>query len=558
MDSHLENKFMGVEKAYIEKYKEKEISMASDIQNTDDFKAQVFDSFVVEKTILIGYIHDLINFVENGATLESEGASVNILTDEDAFNVKTRVVFIISKYQEQPELLDSILSKFLSPMISYLQKYLRERVKGSNPPYQISTNLKNIFDIVYNMSKVRGMKTVIKFFPHDVEDLEILVDFIINIQLSSSEWYVHYVLLLWLSMVVIVPFDLETIDSKMEGEESLLTKIINFCENFLKSTGVNREASCKVIAKILTRPDVIKEGHLDAFIEEMKTRYHENINNSTKIFILTGILQVLCEIFKTGQRDDLKIRIEAVFDTFVKTKSTSDFVESSSMLKKLRVKFVHKLGLIYLKPRVASWRYKMGSRSLLENLKLLPKESEEHDTGFNYDENEEDDDMEEINSDLETIISILLEHLKDPDTSIRWAAAKGIGKITGRLTLEFADQIVEEVLQCFDENETDSSWQGGCLALAELCRGGLLLPARLVEVVPKIKQALLYDVNRGNRSVGAHVRDAACYVVWSFARSFIKDIMRPHVESLSTHLCIMFLFDREVNCRRAASAAFQE
>lgn len=231
------------------------------------------------------------------------------------------------------------------------------------------------------------------------------------------------------------------------------------------------------------------------------------------------------------------------------------------MLKKLRVQFVHHLGLIYLKPRVASWRYQMGSRSLLQNLENQPKEIKEEkdeNAGYHYEEHEDDLDSDCDFDALETIIAILLEHLKDPDTSIRWTAAKGIGRITGRLTLELADQIVEDVLKCFDDNETDSSWQGGCLALAELCRGGLLLPERLNEVMPKLKQALLYDINRGNHSIGAHVRDAACYVVWSFARSFMKNIMKPHVESLSTHLCILFLFDREVNCRRAASAAFQE
>lgn len=201
----------------------------------------------------------------------------------------------------------------------------------------------------------------------------------------------------------------------------------------------------------------------------------------------------------------------------------------------------------------------MGSRSLLKNLEHISNsKAEEEPTGYNYEENDEDMDSDCDFDALETIIAILLEHLKDQDTSIRWTAAKGIGRITGRLTLELADQIVEDILKWFDDNETDSSWQGGCLALAELWRGGLLLPSRLDEVMPKLKKALLYDINRGNHSIGAHVRDAACYVVWSFARSFMKDIMKPHVESLSTHLCIMFLFDREVNCRRAASAAFQE
>lgn len=34
--------------------------------------------------------------------------------------------------------------------------------------------------------------------------------------------------------------------------------------------------------------------------------------------------------------------------------------------------------------------------------------------------------------------------------------------------------------------------------------------------------------------------------------------MKPHVETLSKILIIESLFDREINCRRAASATFQE
>ena len=68
----------------------------------------------------------------------------------------------------------------------------------------------------------------------------------------------------------------------------------------------------------------------------------------------------------------------------------------------------------------------------------------------------------------------------------------------------------------------------------------------------------MYDINLGNHSVGAHVRDAACYVVWSFARAYSPDIMKPHVQTLANKLVNISLFDREVNCRRAASATFQE
>jgi tubulin-specific chaperone D len=92
--------------------------------------------------------------------------------------------------------------------------------------------------------------------------------------------------------------------------------------------------------------------------------------------------------------------------------------------------------------------------------------------------------------------------------------------------------------------------------LAELCRRGLLLPARLKQFIPVLEKALIYDINLGNHSVGTHVRDAACYVVWSFARAYSPEIMKPHVEMLSTRLIVEALFDREVNCRRAASATY--
>lgn len=95
---------------------------------------------------------------------------------------------------------------------------------------------------------------------------------------------------------------------------------------------------------------------------------------------------------------------------------------------------------------------------------------------------------------------------------VRWSAAKGIGRITNRLSKNLGDEVVGSALELFDLGEGDEGWHGGCLALAELARRGLLLPSRLDEVVPLILKALQYDERRGTHSVGAHVRDAACYV----------------------------------------------
>lgn len=43
---------------------------------------------------------------------------------------------------------------------------------------------------------------------------------------------------------------------------------------------------------------------------------------------------------------------------------------------------------------------------------------------------------------------------------------------------ELADEVLEAVLDGFNDAERDCAWHGGCLALAELARRGLLLPAR--------------------------------------------------------------------------------
>ncbi len=43
-----------------------------------------------------------------------------------------------------------------------------------------------------------------------------------------------------------------------------------------------------------------------------------------------------------------------------------------------------------------------------------------------------------------------------------------------------------------------------------------------------VLRALVYDEKKGSFSVGSHIRDAACYVCWAFARAY-----EPEVRSFS-------------------------
>jgi hypothetical protein len=71
-------------------------------------------------------------------------------------------------------------------------------------------------------------------------------------------------------------------------------------------------------------------------------------------------------------------------------------------------------------------------------------------------------------------------------------------------------------------------------------------------------QALMFDLRRASHSIGANVRDAAAYVLWSLSRACPPDELRPYAEDMATGMICVACFDREVGVRRAASAAYQE
>lgn len=213
---------------------------------------------------------------------------------------------------------------------------------------------------------------------------------------------------------------------------------------------------------------------------------------------------------------------------------------------------------MFLPPRIASWRYRRGNRSLSANLSSGDGCSPAQTSQTSTIEPEDDESTIEVPDEIEEVIDQLLQGLRNADSIVRWCAAKGIGRVTGRLTKDLADDVVGSVLELLSPRESDGAWHGSCLALAELGRRGLLLPERLPQVVPLIINALMYDEPRGYSSVGSHIRDAACYVCWSFSRAYENHILAPFVKEIASALLVVTCFDREINCRRAAAAAFQE
>ncbi|XP_031432213.1 tubulin-specific chaperone D [Clupea harengus] len=457
-----------------------------------------------------------------------------------------RFVVIMDGYQEQPHLLD--------PHLEWMVTMLLEHIRSEkSPPLLVHLG----FKFLYIISKVRGYKIFMQLFPHEVADLQPVLDLLCRQDPKDTEtWETRYMLLLWLSMTCLIPFDLSRLDGHLSSDpaqvrEPVMDRILAVAKSYLTVSDKSRDAASVLVSKFVTRPDV-KQRRLGDFLDWNLTTVSQASDLTMEgTVVLDGTLQSLAQLFKHGKRDDFLQYAPTVLQCL----DQRHLPESNqAMLRKLGVKLVQRLGLTFLKPRMAKWRYQRGSRSLAVNLSQSvsskPMVTSTPDQG-------EDEDYD-IPEEVENVIEQLLVGLKDKETIVRWSAAKGIGRVTGRLPKELADEVVGSVLDCFSFQETDNAWHGGCLALAELGRRGLLLPSRLSDVVPLIIKALTYDEKRGACSVGSNVRDSACYVCWAFARAYEPPELKPFVNQIASALVITALFDRNVNCRKAASAAFQE
>ncbi|KAI7803484.1 putative tubulin-specific chaperone D [Triplophysa rosa] len=464
-------------------------------------------------------------------------------------NTFEKFVVTMDRYQEQPHLLD----RHLEWMLNMLLEIIRSE---KSPPLLVHL----CFKFLYVISKVRGYKVFMQLFPHEVSDVQPVLDLLCRQDPKDTEtWETRYILLLWLSMTCLIPFDLSRLDGHLSTDpevkrEPVMDRILSVAKSFLGVSDKSRDAASVLVSKFVTRPDV-KQKHLGNFLDWCLTTISQTSEVTMEGTVaLDGALQSLAQLFKHGKRDDFLQYAPTVLQCLNQKRITDS---NQATLRKLGVKVVQRLGLTSLKPRLAKWRYQRGCRSLAMNLaqSAITESVEATKPDLSFVSQEEDYDIPE---DVENVIEQLLVGLKDKETIVRWSSAKGIGRVTGRLPKELADDVVGSVLECFSFQETDNAWHGGCLALAELGRRGLLLPSRLSDVVPLIVKALTYDEKRGACSLGSNVRDAACYVCWAFARAYDPTELEPYVNQIASALVITTLFDRNITCRKAASAAFQE
>lgn len=497
------------------------------------------------------------------------------------------IIDVFMEYQEQPGLLDPHLPDLIAPVMRLLSKEVHESRNSSDPgAFTYLPNMYFICRIVYALTIVRGFKIIMKHFPHEAADVEpvlLALERGGNVDSSPSNWHVRHLLLLWLSHLMLVPFTFDALDSsraetahlpECERPPPIRTRIVRLGQTFLSSASRVREAAAVLLGKVFGRADAHIGGAVEDFMTWCAEAVHgehdllnsdmpdvamysdktPSINAVDATMRATGALHAIHEVIKRATRQASRPLLPTVYDRIV---SRPPILAANSVhARRLRVKCCGRLALALLSPRLAKWRYSRGARSLaLAPVSSTPSLANDQKTAI--EEDEDDVKEENVPIEVEEILDILIQAVRDPDANVRWSAAKGVGRITARLPRKFAEEVAMACLECFEEREPDRSWHGGALAIAELMRRGLLLDATLDSSVGAIIRALQYKASSSSAHA-ASARDAACYACWSLARAFSLTQVQHLLPSLVEALILLALFDREVNCRRAAAAALQE
>lgn len=486
----------------------------------------------------------------------------------------------VDEYLELSALLDPILPTHTTKLCDILQTRLSSlisRHQSSSSTLETTSNLsttsRSLNDILaipsralYTLCKVRGIKPSSAHFPHQVAHLRFLLPTLpFTIRKISPEstfpspWQLRLVLFIWSSVAIQAPFPLTSI-----VPDIVISNAVDAARDALRETSRVADVAAIFLARLLARRDAgsFRQSIIKKSVEEAVEASEEHFRTSS--------FSLLAAVFKYAHRDDISKFIPTVLPILTGKNGVVE-VPNSSMEAHRLAKLAHRVALAFLPPRPASWRYSRATTRMLS--KSEKSKSVAGHVGIVGDDNIGDEnkndsnELSEENADrLETVIDLLFECLRHRDTVVRYSAAKGIARIAARLPHKLASDVADGLLELVsnqDESNAEASAHGGCLAIAELARRGLLLPSsskecQLSRALNAIREAARFDIRKTAASVGSHVRDAACYAIWAVARAYDSKDVAPFGNVIANAMVPVVLLDREVNCRRAASGALQE
>ncbi|KAK7417550.1 hypothetical protein QQX98_004515 [Neonectria punicea] len=493
---------------------------------------------------------------------------------------------LLDPFQELPQLLDPYLPKWIpllaEAFLKHLQTRHREKTLSSRSKLLVSVEFA-ICKILYTFCKIRGEKVIVRFLNVETKYLELLLLAIEESEQPSDDeeslakwsWEERYVVLLWLSHLLLAPFDLSTISSvdlqdvttpEIPGLKwpdnlpAITVRMIPLAIKYIGTAGKERDAAKALLVRMATRRDMQQLGVLESLVHwTLASLRPQRDTPPQSTYFYLGVLSFLAGVLRSSSdTSDMNAYLPSIFYSVhaitANESQLSTTIVSFALARKMILKVIRTVIVLLL------WQtpHDMVSTELTE-----------------------------------TAIGYLLDSVADNDTPVRFAASKALSIIALKLDPDMASQVVEAVLEALNRNVlwakttgakpvrdlsavNNLEWHGLMLTLSHLLYRRSPPAAQLSDIVHALLLGLSFEQRSiSGGTIGANVRDAACFGIWALARRYATQELlaipthsvfaaKAHTSAssilqvLGTELVVTASLDPAGNIRRGASAALQE
>lgn len=401
-------------------------------------------------------------------------------------------------------------------------------------------------------------------------------------------WEERYLTLLWLSQLLLAPFDLSTISSSMtdngtssaipglawpENVPGVSLRVIPLAIRHLSSAGKESDAARVLLVRIAMRRDMQELGILDSLTWWAISMFHALEVEAKPVQYYIGLLSFLAGLLVSSVgTSDMHQHLNSVFELAQEIVNAEtplfNSINDSAIARKSVIKILRTIAILDLRNSSSS-----ASQDRIEGT-----------------------------------IGHLLGYLADRSTPVRLAGSKALSMVTLKLEEEMAEEVVDAVINDLSgngnpwhdvsaeadvkifnlSNADEMHWHGLILTLSHLLYRHAIPATKLGPILSYLIVGLSFEKrNTSGVSVGTSVRDAACFGIWALARRYTTkelqsvaldttdtaslgatftislDTLKQHsgnlvVQGLAVELVISACLDPAGNIRRGSSAALQE
>ncbi|KAI9679221.1 MAG: hypothetical protein M1817_005240 [Caeruleum heppii] len=524
-----------------------------------------------------------------------------------------RIVKLLEPFQEWPQLLDPYLSSLLPQITSAYLRCMSSDYASAEQTNSIRSNVQSVplhqalGKILYIFCKIRGEKVVSRFLENEPKCLEPMITSFERWEASnadhreanalvegSSSWEERYVLVLWLSHLLLVPFDLASISSERDAGPQSVTpdgiplppalpivtkRLMRISFDYLGSASKQPGSARSLLVRLSLRIDMRRLGLLDFLVKWALEQFLPSSDQaaSAPIYHYNGILSFLAGVCVSTDHQTVAPYLSSICH-LIKSLSESEtslyrYIRASALARKTFIKIFRAISVLVMQ----------ASR-----------------------QSSPQSDHSEV---VEDAIDHMLNALGDKDTPVRYSASKSLSVITAMLPREMATEVVGAIADSMAENvlwndDTGSRslrssiavedasplkprsrdltavdplrWHGLTLTLAQLLFRRSPPPVLLPEILRSLLVGLEFEQRSSTgSSTGTNVRDAACFGIWALSRKYttkeilsvdpdLLEVEYSHASAITTlqllavNLVTAASLDPAGNIRRGASAALQE